>query len=72
MAHYKSPKFTGRRCAILTPQARRLQFELIRELGSAAVSRGLTRNQAEASLSAIMCDVWNSVDTMILGQLKDD
>ena len=67
MAHYK-----GRRCAILTPTARRLQFELIRELGHAATSRGLTRNQAEASLSAVMCDVWNSIDMIILNKLKDD
>jgi hypothetical protein len=55
----------------LTPAARRLQHDLIQELAAAAVSRGLTRAQAEASLSAVMCDVW-SVEMMLLSRLKDE
>jgi hypothetical protein len=61
-----------RRCALLTPAARRLQHDLIQELAATAVSRGLTRAQAEASLSAVMCDVWNSVEMMLLSRLKDE
>jgi hypothetical protein len=60
------------RTALLTPAARRLQHELIQELARAAVSRQLSRSQAEAGLSAIMCDVWNGVEDIVLSRLPDD
>jgi hypothetical protein len=61
-----------RRCSLLTPTARRLQYELIRELADAAVSNQLTLNQAQAGLSAVMADIWNSTEGMILSKLPED
>jgi hypothetical protein len=61
-----------RRWSLLTPSARRLPYELIRELADTAVSSQLTRNQARAGLFEVMADIWNSSEGMILSRLPED
>jgi hypothetical protein len=57
---------------LLTPAARRLSAELISELSTAAINKGMSRSQAEGQISGILCDIWNSVESKVLAKLPEE
>jgi hypothetical protein len=51
---------------ILTPQVLKAQHELILALQAAARESGLSRDEAQGKLSAVISDVWNEVEKQIV------
>jgi hypothetical protein len=52
--------------SILSPRVRRAQYELIAALCESIQGSGLTREMAEAKLSALMADVWTELEAVVM------
>jgi hypothetical protein len=64
LVSYPLPSHVKERVSILTPRVRRAQYELISALIESIKVSGLSREMAEAKLSALMVDVWAEVEAV--------